>query len=107
MNKKFSILLLILASLVYSPKVNSAQLFQTYNLINKENFIENKSENKILYSKLKFKEYRDRSNIRRIRKCEENSHSSNNVGVGMTSSFLLAMVPQPLPKCNPIRMPKA
>jgi hypothetical protein len=51
-----------------------------------------------------------RSRIRRV-PCDSNKVLSNinpnPVGFAATSSMLLAMKPQPLPQCFPIRVPKA
>jgi hypothetical protein len=50
-----------------------------------------------------------RSRIRRV-PCNPSSINlppTNNIGVGLTSSMLIAIEPQPLPQCPPIRVPKA
>jgi hypothetical protein len=92
--------ILIFLSIINPIEVLSIENKQTY--INEYNYstIWNNYDSKSFFKK---KYYRDRTRLRKIPKCEE---EQNTVGYASTSSFLIAMRPEPLPKCTPIRIPK-
>ena len=91
--------ILIVAIVLLPTKSHSIE--SNYFFINlKNNFNELEIKNNVF---MREKEYRNRTRIKKIPKCEE---EQNVVGYAATSSFLIAMKPEPLPKCTPIRVPK-